>query len=336
MRIGLGPWGADLDELVVASVAAGEAGLDAVWMSELHRTPFVPLAAVAARTDDVRLGTGVALAFLRSPLTLALEALDLDEMSQGRLVLGLGSGVQRLNQNWHNVHPGKPAPHLREVVELVRLLWQEIDSGRPISYEGEWERISLVGYQRPFSSIRRRIPIYLAAVGPVMTRLAGQVGDGWIAHELGSPAYLSEVVMPNLEAGLGKSGRSRADLEIVASACCVVHPDPSEARRRMAGLVAFYASVRTYTDFFAWHGFGEEARLIQERFRANDKAGMLAAVSDEMIDTLTLAGTRDQVRGRLRRYEGVADQVKLSPPTHYVDEVVTREAQNSILELFAV
>ena len=168
-----------------------------------------------------------------------------------------------------------------------------------------------------------------------MTRLAGEVADGWIAHELGSPDYLREVIMPNLEAGMQRSGRTRADLTVVASACCLPDADSGRARNHMAGLIAFYASVRSYTEFFAWHGFEKEAKVIQDRFRAGDIPAMLDAVTDEMVTTLSLAGTADEVREGLSRYRGIADVVKLTPPTHHVDDQVTRTAQAQILEIFA-
>lgn len=335
VRLGFGPWGATIAEMVAAAKEAERAGFDSVWLPELHRTPFVPLAAMASQTTRVTLATGIALAFVRSPLTTALEALELDEVSGGRLVLGLGSGVRRLNTDWHDVAYGSPVAHLRETIDIIRLLWERVSEGGPIDFEGDWERIHLRGYLRPFYQERRRIPIHIAAMGPRMTRLAGETAEGWIAHELGSPGYLTRVVMPELEAGWRRAGRSRSDLTVVASACCVVHRDRREARRRMAGLIAFYASVRTYTEFFAWHGFEDEARTIQERFRAGDEAGMLDAVSDEMVDVLALAGTPDDVRDGLSHYEGIADVVKLSPPTHYVDDQVIRESQASILDLVA-
>lgn len=334
LRLGLGPWGATIEEMVAAAVTAEGAGADSIWLAELHRTPFVSLAAVATRTKAVALGTGIALAFVRSAMTTALEALDLDELSRGRLLLGLGTGVRRLNSDWHHVELGKPALHLRETIEIIRLFWAGATTGQRVEYDGEWESIRLRGYQRPFHQERMRIPIYIAAMGPMLSRLAGEIADGWIAHELGSPQYLGNVVMPNLERGWRRAGRTRGDLTVVASACCVVHPDRREAKRRMAGLIAFYASVKTYTEFFAWHGFEAETLAIQERFGAGDVPGMLAAVTDEMVDALSLAGTADDVRAGLARYEGIADVIKLSPPTHHIDDTQIREAQSSIFDLF--
>lgn len=335
MRISYAPWGETLDELVKAAVDAEAAGFERVWVSELHRSAFVPAAAIANATSRVEVGTAIALAFVRSPMTIALSALDLDEFSRGRFILGLGSGVQRLNENWHNARFGKPAAHLRETVAIVRRLIAESHTGKPLEMSGEWEQIRLRGFQRPFIPNRERIPIHIAAVGDVMTRLAGEIGDGWIGHELGSPRYLSERILPNLKRGLRRGKRNRKELEVIASGCCVIDRDGKEAKRMAAGLVAFYATVRTYEPFFAFHGFGEEAAKIQERFREGDEKGMIDACPDDMVDALALAGTPDDVRSRLNEYEGKADGMKLSPPTHLVPVEVTRQAQSGILEMLS-
>jgi alkanesulfonate monooxygenase SsuD/methylene tetrahydromethanopterin reductase-like flavin-dependent oxidoreductase (luciferase family) len=265
----------------------------------------------------------------------ALGALDMDDLSGGRFTLGLGSGVKRLNEDWHNVPFGKAVPHLRETVAIVRRLVAEAHFGKPIDVAGEYEHVRIRGYERPFPPVRERIPIYIAAVADAMTRLAGEIGDGWIGHELGSPRYLSERLLPNISAGLDRAGRDRSSIAVNASACCVIDEDSRRAKRWAAGLVSFYATVRTYEPFFAFHGFDREAREIQERFRAGDSDGMIDATPDEMVDALSLAGTPDEVRKRLAEYEGVADGVKLSPPTHLVPAEVTRASQAAILEQLA-
>lgn len=332
MRLSYGPWGETIDEQVAASKAAQDAGFDRVWFAELHRSAFVPAAAAAAATTTIGVGTGIALAFVRSPMTTALEAMDVDELSGGRFMLGLGSGVQRLNENWHNARFGNAVAHTRETVTLIRRFIAESHRGEPIDFDGDHERMRLRGYQRPFRPVREQIPIYLAAVGDHMTRLAGEIGDGWLGHELGSPRHLASSLLPNLLAGLSRAGRDRNSLDVVASACVAIDDDGAQAKRWMAGLVAFYATVRTYEAFFAYHGFAAEAAAVQGRFRAGDEAGMIDAVPDAMVDAFALAGTPDQVRAKLKEYEGIADGVKLSPPTHLVDAGVTRHCQATILE----
>jgi probable F420-dependent oxidoreductase len=335
MELAYGPWGETMAELVEASRAAEDAGFESLWTPELHRSAFVPAAAMATATSRVDVGTGIALAFVRSPMITALSALDVDDLSGGRFRLGLGSGVKRLNEDWHNATFGRPAVHVRETVELVRRFVAEARLGRPIEYSGEHYDVHVRGWERPFAQPRERIPVYLAAMGPLMTRLAGEVADGWIAHELGSPAYLREEILPHLETGLARAGRERGELVVMPSAVCVPHDDPRQAKRWAAGLVAFYASVRTYADFFAFHGFGEEAARIGERFRAGDTSGMIDACPDDMVDAFTFAGTPDEVRKRLEGYAGIADVVKVTPPTHMVPEEVTRLVQHNILKMIA-
>jgi probable F420-dependent oxidoreductase len=335
VRLTVAPWGGSLAGLVTAARDAEAAGADAAWVSELDRSAPVQLAAIAAATSRVRVGTAIALAFVRSPLVTALEAMDLDELSEGRLVLGLGSGVRRLNEDWHHARWGRPVGHLRETVRAVRELVARSHLGEPIELDGEHEPVRIRGYQRPHPPTRPAIPIYLASVGPEMTRLAGEIGDGWIGHELGSPANLRDNVLPRLSEGSVRSGRSLSDIEVVASACCVPYADGRQARRWAAGQVAFYATVRTYEDFFAWHGFRGEAKAVREAFRSGDERGMVDAVPDAMVDALTLAGTPDEVRSRLAEYDGLADAVKLSPPTRFVPPEATRVAQDEILRLVA-
>jgi len=157
---------------------------------------------------------------------------------------------------------------------------------------------------------------------------------GWISHELSSPRYLAEQVMPDLLAGIERGGRTRDDLDVVVSACCSIDADPHVARRRAAGLVAFYATVRTYADFFDFHGVADDQQAVIDAFRAGTGADHLAAAaSDRMVDALTLTGDRDTVAGRLAAYDGIADSVKLSPPTHGLPAADTRAAQDGIIAL---
>jgi probable F420-dependent oxidoreductase len=336
MRISYQPWGETLEELVDAGRRAEEAGAEVLWVSELHRSATGTAAALIQGTSTARVGTSIMLAFVRSPMTVALEALDLDEISGGRFVLGLGSGVARLNESWHNVPFGKPDPHLRETVRNIRLFWEQCRTGEPIAVEGEYEPMSIRGYERPFPVLRTDIPVHLAAMGPLMTRLAGEIGDGWISHELCSPRYLAERVLPDLNTGLERAGRERSGLEAVVSACCSISDDLSLARSRVAGLVGFYASVRTYADFFEFHDLAEDQQAVVEAFRSGTGADHLAdTVSDRMVDDLTLVGDRDTVLSRIAAYDGLADDLKLSPPTHGLAAHHTRAAQDEIISMMS-
>lgn len=332
-RLALGPWGESIAELRAAATAAEAAGCDSLWVSEMHRTAFVQAAAIAESTTRVPIGTAVALAFVRSALITALTALDLDELSGGRFILGLGTGVRRLNEDWHARAYGRPAPHLRETITIVRSVIAQASRGGPIDFAGEFERIRLRGFERPFAPMRTEVPIFVGGMGPAMLRLSGELADGWIAHELCSPRYLRERALPRIKDGLGRAGRDRESFTIVASACCLPSDDTRQARRVAAGLVAFYATVRTYEDFFDFHGFLSAAKAVQSRFAAGDIKGMIDACPDELVDALTLVGTTDQIRARLREYDGLADVVKLTPPTHHVPSEVTRNSQAELIRL---
>lgn len=335
-RISYGPWGETLAELCDAARRAEQAGATAVWCPELHRSATVSAAALGTATRRCGVGTAVALAFTRSPMTLALEALDLDELTGGRFVLGLGSGVRALNEQWHNARFGRPVGHLRETVRNVRAFWSAAAGGAPIDLPGEHEPIRLRGYRRPLAQVRERVPVYLAGMGPAMTRLAGEVGDGWISHELTSPAHLRERSEPALRAGLSRTGRSRDGFDVVVSALCAVDTDGARARRWAAGTVGFYASVATYADFFDFHGFAADQAAVVTAFRSGTPAdGLADHVPDAMVDALTLAGTPDQVRARLASFDGLADTVKLTPPTHGVTAEESRACQEQILALIA-
>ena len=207
LRITYGPWGESLSELHQATRDAESAGAAVVWFPEMYRSALVTAATAAQVTERVGIGTAVALAFTRSPMTTALEALDVDEVSGGRLYLGLGSGVQRLNEDWHNVDWGRPIAQLAETVEIIRAVAAKARSGERIQAGGEREHVDIRGYRRPFHQTRDSFPIYLAGVGPAMTKLAGRIGDGFISHELCSRDWAEQRILPNLDAGLSSAGR---------------------------------------------------------------------------------------------------------------------------------
>jgi probable F420-dependent oxidoreductase len=337
LRLTFAPWGESLAEIVEVSQQAEAAGAEVVWAPEMHRSATVTAAAVAAGTTTTGVGTAIALAFTRSPMVMALEAMDLDEMSGGRFILGLGTGVQRVNEDWHNARWGKPVAHLRETVNIIRTFIASCTTGEPLDIDGEYEHLRIKGYQRSYHREREAIPIYLAGVGPVMLKLAGEIAEGWISHELCSPSFVNGQVMPSIAEGLERGGRQRSDIDLVVSACAAVDSDREKARRLAAGVVGFYATVRTYADFFAFHGFADQQQAIIDEFRGGggvaQKLGDL--VPDEMVSAFTISGNPDDIREALSAYEGVVDAVKLSPPTHGLTPQQTRDAQRQLIGVVA-
>jgi len=309
-------------------------GFQAVWASEMTGNPFIALAAVATQTSQIQLGTSIALAFVRSPWVTALSALDLDALSGGRFVLGLGTGLKRLSERWHGVAYGKPAPHVKECIDVIRLIMERAPRGEAIRYAGQYYDIDIQGWSRPLTPVRARIPIYLAGLREGMVRTAGEVADGLLGHPVCSPRWTREVVLPAMALGLQRSGRRREDFHFCAGALCAIGHDTLEARRAAAASIAHYATVTAFEPVFLNHGFEAPLQGIHEAFLRGDSEAMMAAVTPEMVDAFAVAGTPDHVRKKLGIYGELADSLALSSPEHFlpVDEVEAyREA---VLDVF--
>jgi alkanesulfonate monooxygenase SsuD/methylene tetrahydromethanopterin reductase-like flavin-dependent oxidoreductase (luciferase family) len=203
-------------------------------------------------------------------------------------------------------------------------------------FTGDELRLQMRGFRRPVEAPRRAIPIYLAGVGPRSVALAGEIADGWISHELTSPAWISQRALPALANGLATAGRSRSYVDVVASACVSVDRDVAVARQRAAGTVAFYATVRTYRDFFAFHGFTAEADAMGAAFRGGTPlADLSTMVPSAMVDALTVCGPPEMVRQHLAAFGQVVDSLKVSPPTHGLTDDEIRAAQMAALDVVA-
>ncbi|HLM30162.1 MAG TPA: LLM class flavin-dependent oxidoreductase [Solirubrobacterales bacterium] len=334
-RVQIAGLGGSLAELGSEARAAEAAGVDCVWAVELYRSSFTQAMWLAAHTDAVGVGTGIAWAFTRSPMIIALESLDADEASGGRFRLGLGAGVKRLNETWHGVEYGRPAPHLRETIEVVRLIVEKAGTGEPIRFEGDYHEIDIVGWARPLDKVRDRIPIYTAAVQEGMARMAGDVADGMIGHPVCSLRWLDEVLVANFERGLSRSGRDPSSFDFLPSVCCAIDDEEEAAYDAARRTICFYATVRTYRPLFEMHGFGEEAAAVGDAFRRGDFASMPGLVSDEMVDTYCAAGPVDKVRERVEAVAERGDGIWLGPPTYFIAPQRIAEYQRRIVEEFA-
>ncbi|MCB9656445.1 MAG: LLM class flavin-dependent oxidoreductase [Sandaracinaceae bacterium] len=335
-RISLHLTGSSAAELVSAARACEDAGVHSLIASELYTNPFVPLAAVAASTSRIGLSTGIALAFVRSPLSLALEALDLDALTGGRFTLGLGTGVKTLNEQWHGVtNFGPPVAHMREVVAFLRHFNAHAHLGQPIQFDGQFVKVHMEGYQRPVAPLRERIPIHLGANRSKMLELAGEVADGVLGHVFVSPRQLRDEVLPAIGRGLSKAGRAREDFTLGAGITCAIDDDRATARHHARGPLAFYATVRTYEPLFAADGFSAEVTAIRERFHAGDKRGAVSLVTDAMVDTYCAAGTPDEVLRKVAEYDGLLDIKGVSPPRHFCPPDAHTAYRARILEVFA-
>jgi probable F420-dependent oxidoreductase len=290
---------------------------------------------LAAITERIGVGTGIAWAFTRSPFILAISALDVDEFSGGRFRLGLGAGVKRLNETWHGVDYGRPAPHLKETIEAVRLIMSQAHRGEPIRFAGEYQDIDIKGWIRPHPAPRERVPIYTAAVREGMARMAGDVADGLIGHPMCSLRWLDEVLVANFEQGLKRSGRRRSDLDFLPTISCAINDDEEAAYDAARKTICFYATVRTYMPLWEMHGFGEAATAVGESFRAGDLAAMPGHIPDEMVDAYAAAGPLDKVRERVEAVAERADGLFLTPPSYFLAPDEIADYQRRIVESFA-
>ena len=310
---------------------AEAAGFDSVWAPEFHNhSGVLALAAAALDTERVELATGIAWAFGRSPLLTAVTALDLDEMSGGRFVLGLGTGTRRMRTDWLGAPAERPATRLRETVEAVREVWRSAQAGA-VRYDGALVQLDVRPYGRA-GQLRDEIPVYVAAVNERMTATAGAVADGIVAHPMATPRYIDEVMRPAIARGAEQGGRSEAavaDWVIVA-----VSDDAEQAREDAKRQLAFHATVRTYDRILELHGFDAVAARIRELWRSFDLAGMTALVTDAMLDEMAVAGTAAECRRALAARAGSADRLLLGAPVVATDPARIRDYHDAIVETF--
>jgi probable F420-dependent oxidoreductase len=321
------------DALARTVRAAEDAGLEGIWVPQLHSPPFVTLAAAAMVSKRLQLGSGIALAFTRSPVETALNVLDLDIISGGRAVLGLGTSIRAFNEDVHGVVYGKPVAHLREVTKIVRAITTEGHSGKLGKFEGEYHKLDLSAL-RISKPVRERIPIWLPPLFEPTVRLAGEIADGLTGHPVWSPRWIANEVSRTLADALAKSGRKRADFKVNLWVYTAINKDRQKAIDDARGTVAFYASIAQYEKYFAAHGFGENARALHAASARRDFAAMRKAVPDEMVRTFALAGTPDDARERIAEYWKHADSITLTPPTSMIDLATQRAYQQAIADTF--
>jgi probable F420-dependent oxidoreductase len=332
--IGVTIMGGDVATCAQVAALAERRGLRSAWTAEFYdRSATVSLAAMAAATSRITLGSAIMYAFARSPLLTVAEARDLDELTGGRFVLGLGTGTRQQVAGWHGLDPVHLAPRLEELVPLVRDLWRLRDG--ELRHDGRFYHLRL----RPVLQVRapacQELEVWVAGVNPRMIEAAGRVGDGLVGHPLFTPEYVAEVVRPALARGAVEAGRS-PDVPIASYVACVIAEDSGQARREAAAQVAFYAVVRSFDPILRLHGFEREATEIRDAFRRGDVSGMVALVGDEMLDTFTVYGTPGEARDRFRaRYAGLYEEPLLFFPPVGADRGRHREGMTAIVETFA-
>jgi probable F420-dependent oxidoreductase len=273
-------------------------GYDGIWTTETRHDPFLPLAAAAGATGRVSLGTAIATAFTRSPMVTAVAAWDLQRLSTGRFVLGLGTQVKAHNERRFSVPFESPGPKLRELVEALRHIWGAFQGEHPLRFRGRFYRHDLLTpFFDPGPLEFGPPPVYLAAVTPRMYRIAGEVADGVHVHPFHTVRYLREVALPAL-------GRR---VPLAASVFCVVGGEDVAVRQQ----IAFYGSTRTYAPVFEAHGWGELTQSLHRLMARGDLDGMAAAITDGVLAEFAVFGSTwaEAARALRERYDGLLDRV---------------------------
>ena len=307
----------DLAAVPAAARAAEAAGYDGVVTMENRNEPFLALAVAAVSTQRVSLQTGIAIAFARSPMAVANVSWDLQNASRGRFVLGLGSQVRAHNENRFSVPWSPPAPRMREYVLALRAIWRCWQTGAKLDFRGEHYKLTLMTPNfTPTSTGQPMVPVTIAAVGPAMLRVAGEVCDGVRLHGFCTRRYIDEVVMRELRTGMLKGGRAREQFEIAGGGFIATGPDEAAVAKMVEWVryrVAFYASTPAYWPVLEVHGLHDLGRKLNVMSKAGQWDRMAAEISDDVVRLFAAIGTyRDIARAIEERFGRAVDTVSLS------------------------
>jgi probable F420-dependent oxidoreductase len=291
-----------------AAAATERAGFDGLWLTEGGRTAFTAATAAALATESLVVGTGIAVAFARSPMVTASAAWELAEATDGRFVLGLGTQVRPHIERRYSAEFDQPGPRLREYVGALRAIWAAFRGEERLRFKGDFYQFTLMTPEwAPGGSIPDP-PIYLAGVNPWMLRMIGEVADGLHVHPLHSVRYVEEVVRPQLT-----EGGADADFALVCPVMTATGDTEEEIeteRDKLRLRLAFYGSTPGYAKVFETHGWDDLQPRLNRLFAAKDRLGMAAAISDEVLDTLTVSAPWDGLaQALMNRYRGVATRV---------------------------
>jgi probable F420-dependent oxidoreductase len=297
------------DQVAGFAREAESIGFDGIWTSETQHDPFLPLAIIAEHTEKISLGTAVAIAFARSPATIAYTAWDLARLSRGRFILGLGTQVKphiirRFGMAW----PESPANHLREFVAAVRAFWNAWQTSEKLNFRGDHYKLTLMTpFFDPGPIDYPDIPIYLAGVNPGLCRLAGEIAQGFHAHPLHSVKYLEQVICPALAKGAKKRKRNPEDIDLAVSSFIVTDQNDELFVRSQ---IAFYASTPSYRPVFQIHGWDQLAEDLSQMARQGEWMEMAAQINDEVLDTFAVVADPEDIGEALaKRYAGLAQRV---------------------------
>jgi probable F420-dependent oxidoreductase len=310
---------AQVAETARAHESRGYAGL---WSSESRHDPFLPLVAAAQGTDRLELGTAIAVAFARSPMTLAHTAWDLQRYTEGRFTLGLGSQVKPHIERRFSMPWSRPAARMHEMVSAIRAIWDSWQNGTRLNFEGDFYRHTLM---TPFFSpgpLPTPAPkIVIAAVGEAMCRVAGEVCDGILLHGFTTERYVREVTLPTVRAGQEKAGRSGLPFEVVGLPLTATGTTEESLAAAVAAVreqIAFYASTPAYRGVLELHGWGELGDELHAMSRGDDPGKwtkMGEAVDDEVLNTFAVVGAPEDIAQVIgERFGGLVTRFQFYAP----------------------
>ncbi|HEY4408640.1 MAG TPA: TIGR03617 family F420-dependent LLM class oxidoreductase [Acidimicrobiia bacterium] len=309
----------DLGGIATAAREAEALGYSALLVAETGHDPFMPLALAAEHTEGIGLGTCVAVGLSRSPVHLAQAAHDLARFSQGRFILGIGSQVRGHIEKRFSAAFEHPTERMKDLVGAIRAIWRAWDEGEPLHYEGPFYRHTLMTpFFSPPPNPYGPPPIYLAASGPEMTAVGGEVADGLMLHALMSPASAAEITLPALERGLAAAGRQRSDVELYAPVFVVTGDTDEELATAEAAVrlqIAFYASTPAYRKTLAFHGRPELPAALNDLTKQGRWRDMGGLIDDEVLDLFSVTGKPEEIGPAvLARFGGILDRVALYAP----------------------
>jgi probable F420-dependent oxidoreductase len=307
--------GGPLADLGALSARAEEAGIGTVWLHEAGHDGMVAATTVALATQQVRIGTDVLVAFARTPTLAAFSAWDLQELSRGRFVLGLGSQVQRIVEDGFSAPFTPPAPRMAEYVQTVKAVLASL-AGDTTPFAGDYYRVTRPAVYGVTDPDRPLPPVHLAAVGPMMTRVAASHADGVVGHPFTTPRYLTDVLVPRVEAAVSAVGRARADIEVSTGVIVEVDDDRDVARTLARRQVAFYGTTPNYRTVFEANGEGDLTDRCREAFRGGGMGRLHEAIPDDVLDRYAVAGTPAEVAAGLRGWMGHVDHLIATTPTN--------------------
>jgi probable F420-dependent oxidoreductase len=307
-------------------------GYDCCWTAEINHDPFLPLVLAAEHTTRIELGTSIAVAFARNPMTVANVGWDLQAYSQGRFLLGLGSQVQAHIEKRFSMPWSQPVRRMREFVLALHEIWSCWRDGTKLGFEGDFYTHKLMTPMftpepQPYAFPK----IFVAAVGEVMTEMCGEVADGMLAHAFTTKRYFEEVTTPALLRGMKRSGRERSEFQLSAPIFVVTGNDESELAAGAVGTrkqIAFYGSTPAYRKVLELHGWGELHTELHRLSRAGEWDVMGSLIDDEILETFAVVAPLDEVADKIRdRCDGVIDRVLVGFPSSVPEDTVSAVLQ---------